>query len=101
MTLRFTRRARRHLEAIAEYIAEHDRAAARRVGERIREVTNLVGQFPLIGHAGVLAGTREMGVPGLPYLIVYRVDNDAVTVLGIYHGAQLRPGQERPRGDSP
>jgi addiction module RelE/StbE family toxin len=94
MKLRFTRRSRRHLDAIAEYIAEHNPGAARRVGERIREVAALIGKFPLIGHGGVLAGTREMGVPGLPYVIVYRVDENAVTILGVYHGAQLRPGQE-------
>ena len=100
MKLRFTRRSRRHLDAIAEYIADRNPDAARRVGGRIREVIALVGEFPLIGHQGALAGTREMGVPGLPYVIVYRIDEDAVKVLGVYHGAQLRPGQERPRGSS-
>jgi addiction module RelE/StbE family toxin len=97
MKLRVTRRARRHLDAIAEYIAERNPNAARRVGERIREVAGLLSEFPLMGRAGTLAGTREMGVPGLPYVIVYRIDVDAVTILGVYHGAQLRPGQERPR----
>ncbi len=97
MRLRYTRRARRHLEAIAEYIAEHNPTAARRVGERIREVASLVGKFPQIGHSGVLLGTREMSVPGLPYIIVYRIDDDVISILGVYHGAQLRPGQEGPR----
>lgn len=50
-----------------------------------------------MGHEGALTGTREMGVPGLPYIIVYRIENgdeDTLVILGIYHGAQLRPGQE-------
>jgi len=95
--LRFTRRARRHLDAIAEYIAERNPEAARRVGARIRETIDLLAAFPHMGHEGALTGTREMGVPGLPYIIVYRIENgdeDTLVILGIYHGAQLRPGQE-------
>jgi hypothetical protein len=36
-------------------------------------------------------------VPSLPYIVVHRIetgDDPAVTILGIYHGAQVRPGQE-------
>jgi hypothetical protein len=49
-----------------------------------------------MGHEGALMGTREMVVPGLPYVVVYRLkvgDEGALEILGIYHGAQLRPGQ--------
>jgi plasmid stabilization system protein ParE len=46
MKLRYTRRAQRHLEAIAEYIAERNPDAAGRVGERIRETTVLLRDFP-------------------------------------------------------
>jgi toxin ParE1/3/4 len=96
MTVRVTRRARRHLDDIAEYIFERNPDAARRVGERIRELFALLNDFPLAGRAGVLSGTREMVIPGLPYIVVYRVDETVVVVLGIYHGARLRPGQQRP-----
>ena len=97
MKPRLTRRAHRHLETIAEYIAEHSPAAARQVGERLREIIDLLGVFPYIGRPGVLTGTREMVVPGLPYIVVYRVvadDGATVEILGVYHGAQRRPGQE-------
>jgi len=57
-------------------------------------------RFPLIGHPGAAAGTREIGVPGLPYIIVHSVHPDhGVVVLGIYHGAQVRPGQDVPEDD--
>ncbi len=52
--------------------------------------------FPNIGREGVLAGTRELVVPSLPYIVVHRIetgDEPAVTILGVYHGAQMRPGQ--------
>jgi toxin ParE1/3/4 len=98
MRLRYTRRAQRHLEGIAEYIAERNPAAARGVGERIREAITLLRDFPYIGRDGALVGTRELVVPSLPYVVVYRVelsDPGTVVILGVYHGAQLRPGQQK------
>jgi plasmid stabilization system protein ParE len=97
MMLRFTQRAIRHLDAIADYISQRNPDAALRVGARIRETTELLAAFPHIGHAGALEGTREIVVPALPYIIVHRIgagDEQAVIILGIYHGAQLRPGQD-------
>jgi toxin ParE1/3/4 len=97
--LRFTPRARRHLDAISEYITERNPDAARRVGTRIRETINLLAAFPDMGHDGTLPETREMVVPGLPYIVVHRIesgDAEALVILGIYHGARLRPGQKRP-----
>jgi toxin ParE1/3/4 len=97
MRLRYTRRARRHLDGIAQFIAERNPAAARQVGARIRETIELLGVYPNIGREGALAGTRELVVPSLPYIVVHRIetgDDPAVTILGVYHGAQMRPGQE-------
>jgi toxin ParE1/3/4 len=96
--LRYTPRARRHLDAISDYITERNPDAARRVGARIRETIDLLVAFPGIGHEGALSGTREMVVPGLPYIVVHRLetgDDDTLVILGVYHGAQLRPGQQR------
>jgi toxin ParE1/3/4 len=99
MRLRYTPRAVHHLHAIADYIAERSPVAAQHVGSRIREAAELLAKFPELGHMGALAGTRELIVPGLPYIVVHRVepgDQDTLTILGIYHGAQLRPGQAPP-----
>jgi toxin ParE1/3/4 len=68
MRLRFTRRARRHLEDNAEYVSGRNPEAARRVGARIRETIDLLAAFPEIGRDGALAGTRELVVPGCPTL---------------------------------
>jgi toxin ParE1/3/4 len=95
MRLRVTPQAHRHLEAIAEYLNERSPSAARGVGQRIRETFQLLADFPMIGHGGALQGTRELVVPGLPYIIVHRVEAETVIVLGVYHGAQRRPGQEK------
>ena len=97
MKLRYTRRARRHLDGISQYIAERNPDAAKRVGARIRETIELLSLYPNVGREGALAGTRELVVPSLLYVVVHRIESGedpAVTILGIYHGAQLRPGQE-------
>ena len=45
-----------------------------------------------MGLRGKAPGTRELVVHGLPYVIVYRVDEelDELTVVAIFHGAQDR-----------
>ena len=93
MRLRFTKRALRHFISIAEYISRDNPAAAKRVGRRIHMACEALGKFPHIGHEGALVGTRELTIPGLPYIVVHRLGADEIVILGIYHSAQLRPGQ--------
>jgi len=95
LNVRYTPRASQHLRRIAAYVRSRSPAGARHVGDRIRETIELLAKFSQLGHPGALAGTREMVVPGLPYIIVHRIDpEEMLTILGIYHGSQLRPGQE-------
>jgi toxin ParE1/3/4 len=91
MTLRFSARARAHLNAIQEYISERNPSAAPRVGERIRESAELLQLFPYAGRVGRSPNTREWVVQGYPYILVYEVDASEppnVTVLGVFHHAQ-------------
>jgi plasmid stabilization system protein ParE len=91
MTLRFSARARSHLNAIQEYISERNPGAAARVGERIRESADMLQFFPYAGRVGRSANTREWVVQGYPYILVYEVDASQppnVTVLGVFHQAQ-------------
>jgi toxin ParE1/3/4 len=41
-----------------------------------------------MGHVGRFSDTRELTVTGLPYVIVYQVAGDTVTVLAVFHGAR-------------
>lgn len=94
MKVRYTIDVLLHIAAIHSYISERNPVAATRVIARIRAAAELLGHSPQIGHPGAAAGTREWVVAGLPYVIVHEPNEpDEVVVLGIYHGAQLRPGQ--------
>ena len=90
MKVRFSRRALAHLDEIYDFIATRDEPFyGQRVIERIRAGTFLLQILPYAGHQGKVPGTLEHVIPGLPYIIVYRVeigDRDQVTILGIYHG---------------
>ena len=48
-------------------------------------------EWPYRGREGREEGTREILFLPLPYIAVYRVREQAVEVLRIYHGAQDRP----------
>lgn len=42
--------------------------------------------FPMMGHEGSVAGTREFKVTGLPYLIVYSISFDEnIDIVTIMH----------------
>jgi toxin ParE1/3/4 len=96
MKVRYTIDALLHLAAIHSYINERNPVAASRVLAHIRAAAEQLAESPLIGHTGSATGTREWVVVGLPYLIVHELNEpeDELVVLGIYHGAQLRPGQD-------
>ena len=73
------------LEAIADYIALNDPGAVENVYLRIVEAAKRLPEFPALGRLGRVADTREFSVSDLPYLIVYTVDTEVVTVLAIFH----------------
>jgi len=100
MKVRYTIDALLHIAAIHAYIDERNPAAAVRVLTRIRAAIDRLGEHPRIGHGGAAAGTFEWVVTGLPYIIVHEPNEtvNEVVILGVYHGAQLRPGQDT--GDS-
>ncbi|HEY4526484.1 MAG TPA: type II toxin-antitoxin system RelE/ParE family toxin [Candidatus Paceibacterota bacterium] len=90
MNVRFTTEAQQHIAAIYDYIYLRNSVAAIAVTARIRAAADLLKDFPLLGHKSVVAGTHELVVKGLPYILVYEVRkrNREVVVLGVFHGAR-------------
>lgn len=88
MRLIFTRPARGDLNAIVDYIALENPAAAERVYRAIVESARRLTDFPNMGHAGRCPGTFEYSVTSLPYVIAYQVEADLVMVLAVFHAAR-------------
>jgi toxin ParE1/3/4 len=90
--IHWSRRYLSELEAIGDYIAERNpRAAAKVVNEIHSRTKRLLSDNPSIGRVGEIPGTRELVVPGTPYVVAYRVKNNRVEVLFVQHGARLWP----------
>jgi toxin ParE1/3/4 len=43
---------------------------------------------PNLGRLGRVLGTRELVVARTPYIVAYRIEEAAVVVLRVLHGAQ-------------
>jgi addiction module RelE/StbE family toxin len=90
MNLRYKTRALRHIKAIHDYIAQDDPAAAIRVLRRIEHSIARLAILPFSGRTGIVAGTRILVVPGLPYVVIYRVREDDVDIIAVLHTARRR-----------
>jgi addiction module RelE/StbE family toxin len=89
--LRWLRSAAASLRLHVSFIATENPRAAAAVRHRIRSAVLRLAEFPESGRPGQVAGTRELVVPGLPYLVVYRVGKESVEVLRVFHTSQERP----------
>lgn len=92
MKVRFTLEALTHVAGIHFYIESRSSRAAAHIVERIFAEADRLGEFPQIGRVGIVPGTYEWIIPGLPYIIVHELDDnkDEVIVLGVFHGARAR-----------
>ncbi|HVO15439.1 MAG TPA: type II toxin-antitoxin system RelE/ParE family toxin [Alphaproteobacteria bacterium] len=91
LSVRWLRAALRDLDAQAPFIASDNPHAAREMISRVRSAVERLAEHPDLGRHGRVPGTRELVVPGTPYVIPYRVRGSAVEVLRLFHGAQRRP----------
>jgi toxin ParE1/3/4 len=91
MIVRWTRRAIRSLDQLAEYIAEDNPDAADATVTRLLRAADALGQTPEMGRRGRVEGTRELVVPGSSYILAYEIAADEVWILLVCHGAQRWP----------
>lgn len=77
--------AARDLEGIVDYITLDNPVTAEKVYRSIVSVAEKLPEFPALGRPGRHPETRELSIADLPYLIVYEVGSEAVTILAIFH----------------
>jgi len=81
----------RQLQQVFDYLQGESSGPATTMRRRILETVLRLGQMPFSGRIGRVEGTREAVVPRTPYLVVYRVSEPFVEIVGIWHGAQQWP----------
>ena len=84
--IRWTTDASDQFEAAVQYIQRENPTAARNVARKVIDRIERLATLPGLGRPGEVKGTRELVVP--PYVIVYRLREEIVEILHIWHGAQ-------------
>jgi len=92
MRVRWLRNALRNLEQAHDYIAKSDPDAALNLVVKIQAVVEQLTEFPKMGRAGRVKGTRELVVAHTPYILVYRIQGNTVEILRVLHSSRQYPG---------
>ncbi len=91
MKLVLSQRFRDELYREYRFIREANPAAARVVRDRIIKAVQRLKRFPESGRAWRLTGCRELVIPGLPYIVIYKVTADTVIVASLFHASREVP----------
>jgi toxin ParE1/3/4 len=79
------------IEEIRDYIATDDPRTAQKISAMILKSVGGLRSFPLLGRIGRVAGTRELVIPGTPFIAAYRVDEDEVVISKVLRGRRSWP----------
>jgi addiction module RelE/StbE family toxin len=91
MRLRWTNPAADDLYNIVRHVQRDNPDAAADVAESLYDGCGNLRKFPHLGRKGRIEGTRELVFSSLPYIVVYRIQDQIVEIMRIYHGAQDWP----------
>ncbi len=88
MKLRWAQRAIRSLDEAYDYIALDNPRAAARIVQRLDTAAQQLVLFPMMGRQGMRPKTREWVVVGTPFILVYRVDRNHISIVALLHGSR-------------
>jgi toxin ParE1/3/4 len=89
--VKWLRTALRDLDHQMDHIALDDPETARKVYAEIRKRGAELAHFPEAGRPGRIPETRELVLVNYPFLLPYRVRNDTVEILRVFHTSQRPP----------
>jgi plasmid stabilization system protein ParE/predicted nucleotidyltransferase len=75
-------------------LAKTDSEAAVRIGDAIIAAARRLSADPDSSRVGRIAGAREFAVPDTPFVLVYRIEDDAVVILRLLHPSRRWPTAE-------
>ena len=92
MRIKWLKEAEKDLDSVHEYINQQDKPnAAVATIIKIIDSVKALAAHPVIGRVGRVAGTRELIITDLPYIIPYRIKKHTVEVLRVLHTSRLWP----------
>ncbi|MBT7956613.1 MAG: type II toxin-antitoxin system RelE/ParE family toxin [Rhodospirillaceae bacterium] len=87
MKIEWARQAVDDLGNIRAYIAESDPGSAQTIANKILSSVTMLNETPHRGRPGRVPGTRELILPGTPYIIIYRVSSDTLQIIAVLHSS--------------
>jgi toxin ParE1/3/4 len=92
MLVRWTKPAVDDLTHVCDYTEERfGPDQARGAALRIFDGVESLRTQPNMGRPGRKPNTRELNIPKLPFVVIYRVRDGAIEISRILHGAQKWP----------
>jgi addiction module RelE/StbE family toxin len=83
------------LTRLRSYIAQSNPTAAADMAARILGAVEHLVRFPAIGRAGRAPNTRELIVPGTPFIIVYTIAGATLDIAAVLHAARRWPEDKK------
>jgi toxin ParE1/3/4 len=91
MIIRWLDDAIHDLQSLRHYITQDNSVAAIKVVKKILRAIDGLSEQPSIGRHGRVTHTRELIVLDTPYIVPYRVKNNEIQILRIFHCAMQWP----------
>ena len=90
LPVQWRRLALDELDAVVNYIAQYNPAAAEELHQRIESSVLPLSEHPYLFLSGRVPGTREI-VAHPNYIVVYRVLADCVEIVSVVHASREYP----------
>ena len=91
MQVKWTRNVLGNLDDAVKYIAADKPTAAAGVAQKIWDTSQMLAEQPGLGRPGRVSGTRELIIPGLPYILPYLEKEGVVYILRVMHTSLKLP----------
>ena len=88
MKVIWTREAARQKDDIWDALADRSVGYADRVETRLEARAGKLAAIPFQGRPIGRTGRRRLSIPDIQYILVYRVEDDVIRILRVWHTAQ-------------
>ena len=85
MQIVWLKTALKNLDDLSAYIAQDNTIAASQIVNLITSQVKQLSTQPAMGRPGRVLGTRELVISNTQYLVPYRIKNNTVEVLRVFH----------------
>lgn len=96
MRVRWTPKSVEDMQRISDYLAQHVPHYRQPTLQKLYYGLRALKNAPFSGRPGQEDGTRELLFLPMPYVAVYRVREEIIHILRIFHTSQHRPGTSSP-----